>query len=105
MFERAARSLGATPGETFRRVTLPLIRPGVFVAALFAFVTSFDEPVVALFIAGTRAETLPKRMWDGIQYEIDPTATAMSTMLVVFATAVVCAAAWLQKERDGRRTI
>lgn len=97
--EHAARSLGATPVETFRYVTLPIIRPGVAVGALFAFVTSFDEPVVALFIAGTHAETLPKRMWNGIQYEIDPTATAMSTMLVLFAGAVVFLATWLR--RDG----
>ena len=100
--EHAARSLGATPFETFRYVTLPLIRPGVAVAALFAFVTSFDEPVVALFIAGTHAETLPKRMWDGIQYEIDPTATAMSTMLVLLAAVVVFIVTWLRREAEGR---
>lgn len=103
--ERASRSLGATPLETFRYVTLPIIRPGVLIAALFAFVTSFDEPVVALFIAGTHAETLPKRMWDGIQYEIDPTATAMSTILVVVAAAVVLAAGRLQQGAEGRESI
>jgi putative spermidine/putrescine transport system permease protein len=87
--EIAARTLGATSWEAAWRVTLPLIRPGVVTGTLFAFVTSFDEPVVALFIAGTRAITLPKRMWDGIQYEIDPTSAAASSILIFIAAVAV----------------
>lgn len=60
--EYAAMSLGASPWGAFRQVTLPLIRPGVLAGALFAFITSFDELIVALFISGTTAVTLPRRM-------------------------------------------
>lgn len=88
----ASRSLGATRFETLWRVTIPTIRAGLISGFLFAFVTSFDEPVVALFVAGTHAVTLPKRMWDGIQYEIDPAAAAMSAILIgVSATIVLIA--------------
>ena len=66
--EQAALSLGATPWGTFRQVTLPLIRPGVLVGALFAFITSFDELVVALFLSGSGAVTLPRRMWDDLRF-------------------------------------
>jgi len=61
--EQAALSLGATPGGTFFQVTLPLIQPGVLVGALFAFISSFDELVVSLFLSGSGAVTLPRRMW------------------------------------------
>jgi len=80
--ERASLSLGANPVKTFLLVTLPVIRPGVISAALFAFITSFDELVIAIFISGVHAVTLPKRMWDGIRMEIDPTIAAVSSMLI-----------------------
>lgn len=99
--EHAARTLGAGPWETARRVTLPLIRRGLVTGALFAFITSFDEPVVSLFLAGTQIVTLPKRMWDGIQYEIDPTAAAVSTMLVAFVTAIVWIAGRLLRNEQA----
>jgi len=63
-------------------VTVPLIRPGIVAGALFAFVTSFDDLVVALFVSGTRAVTLPVRMWAGIQFELNPTVAAVSAMLI-----------------------
>jgi putative spermidine/putrescine transport system permease protein len=81
--EQAARSLGASPLRAFLLVTVPLIRPGIVAGALFAFVTSFDDLVVALFVSGTRAVTLPVRMWAGIQFELNPTVAAVSTMLIV----------------------
>lgn len=87
--EVAARTLGATPAEVTWHITLPLVRPGILIGALFAFVTSFDEPILCLFIAGTRTVTLPKRMWDGIQYEIDPTSAAVSALLIGLAVSVV----------------
>jgi putative spermidine/putrescine transport system permease protein len=79
--EQAAMSLGAGPFYTLRRVTLPLIAPAVFSGALVAFLTSFDEVVVALFLSGLNP-TLPKRMWDDIRLEINPTIAAVSTLLV-----------------------
>jgi putative spermidine/putrescine transport system permease protein len=87
--ERAARSLGAHPARAFLKVTLPLIRPSILSAALFAFLASFDDVVIALFLSGTSATTLPKRMWDGIILEIDPTVAAVSTLLIVLSFVVV----------------
>ena len=87
--EQAALSLGATPGGTFFQVTLPLIRPGVLVGALFAFITSFDELVVALFLSGSGAVTLPRRMWDDLRFQIDPTIAAVSTLTIVLTAALM----------------
>jgi putative spermidine/putrescine transport system permease protein len=81
--EMAALSLGATPFGTFRQVTLPLILPGVLVGALFAFITSFDELVVALFLSGANAVTLPRRMWEDLRYALDPTIAAVSTLTIL----------------------
>jgi putative spermidine/putrescine transport system permease protein len=80
--ERAARSLGAHPVIAFSRITLPMIRPSILSGAFFAFLASFDDVVMALFLSGTSATTLPKRMWDGIVLEIDPTTAAVSTLLI-----------------------
>ncbi len=99
--EQAALSLGATPWGTFRQVTLPLIRPGVLVGALFAFITSFDELIVALFLSGSGAVTLPRRMWDDLRFEIDPTIAAVSTLTIVL-TASLLAMVHLARQR-GRR--
>jgi putative spermidine/putrescine transport system permease protein len=85
--EMAALSLGATPFGTFRQVTLPLIMPGILVGALFAFITSFDELVVSLFLSGANAVTLPRRMWEDLRYALDPTIAAVSTLTIVI-TAV-----------------
>jgi putative spermidine/putrescine transport system permease protein len=81
--EKAAMNLGANPIQAFLRVTLPLIKPGIIAGALFAFITSFDEIVVAMFICGTTAVTLPKRMLDGIRTEINPTISAVSTLEII----------------------
>ena len=87
--EHAALSLGATPLKTFRHVLFPLIRPGMIAGAVFAFIASWDDVVVALFISGTRSATLPKRMWEGLRSEVDPTIAAVSTLLVLFSVALM----------------
>jgi putative spermidine/putrescine transport system permease protein len=84
--EEAARTMGASPFRTFRTVTLPLVLPGLIGAAVFAFITSWDEVVVALFVAGVTATTLPLKMFSYLQTEINPTIAAVSTMLIL----VVC---------------
>ena len=89
--ELAAQNLGAGRWQTFRLVTLPLIRPGVVAGGLLAFITSFDEVVVAIFVSGSRQPTLPKQMWDGIRTEIDPTVAAVSTLLIAVTTLVLAA--------------
>jgi putative spermidine/putrescine transport system permease protein len=90
--EQAAQSLGANGWQTFRHVTLPLISPGIFAGAVFAFITSFDELIVALFIAGARGRTLPMRMFEGLRMEIDPTIAAVSSMLITFSVLVLASA-------------
>lgn len=101
--ELAAQNLGANQWQTFRFVTLPLIRPGLVSAALLAFVTSFDEVVVAIFVSGTQATTLPKQMWDGIRTEIDPTVAAVSTLLIAVTTAVIGISAVVRRRAAADR--
>jgi putative spermidine/putrescine transport system permease protein len=79
--ERAAMSAGAGPLRTFLWVTLPVLRPGILVGALFAFLHSFNEAVVAIFIAGRDASTLPKKMFESIRLESDPVIAVVSTLL------------------------
>jgi len=79
--ERAAMNAGAGPLRTFLFVTLPVLRPGILVSALFAFLHSFNEAVVALFIAGRDASTLPKKMFESIRLESDPVIAVVSTLL------------------------
>ncbi len=80
--ELAAMSLGASPPRTFFAVTLPLVKPGLLTGGLLAFITSFDELIIAIFVGGVRATTLPLKMWDGVRTEINPVLTAVSTVLV-----------------------
>jgi putative spermidine/putrescine transport system permease protein len=80
--ERAAMSSGAGPLRTFLHVTLPVLRPGMLVGALFAFLSSFNEAVVVLFIGGREAATLPKKMYESIRLESDPVIAVVSTLLV-----------------------
>ena len=92
--ERAALSLGASRWGTFHQVTLPLIRPGVLVGALFAFITSFDELVVALFVSSGSTVTLPRRMWDDLRFAIDPTIAAVSTLTVAVTVGLLAVTYW-----------
>jgi putative spermidine/putrescine transport system permease protein len=93
---RAATGLGATPWTAFRRVTLPLVSPGVATGAIFAFATSFDEVVVILFIGGPAQRTVPRQMWNGIREAIDPSILAIATLLTVFAIALFGTINWLR---------
>jgi putative spermidine/putrescine transport system permease protein len=102
--EQAALSLGATPRAAFWQVTLPLIQPGVLVGALFAFITSFDELVVALFLSGSGAVTLPRRMWDDLRFQIDPTIAAVSTLVIVLTAALMFGAHVLRRRMEQNRT-
>jgi putative spermidine/putrescine transport system permease protein len=93
---RASLSLGASPLTTFRRVTLPIIAPGVISGALFAFATSFDEVVVTLFLAGAEQVTLPRQMFTGIRENINPTIAALATILIVLSTSLLLVLEWLR---------
>jgi len=85
----AARSLGASPANAFWKVTLPMIMPGVLAGAVFAFLTSFDEVVVALFVSGIDSVTLPVQMWNGIRFEVSPAVAAASCILLVLSILVL----------------
>jgi putative spermidine/putrescine transport system permease protein len=86
--EQAAEGLGASRTRTLLRVTLPLLRPSLVSAGLLAFLSSFDELVVALFLAGPNM-TLPKKMFDNILMEIDPTIAAVSVMQILLVSVVL----------------
>jgi putative spermidine/putrescine transport system permease protein len=102
---RVAATLGATPFTAFREVILPLILPGVISGALFAFVTSFDEVVVVLFVASYDQQTIPLQMWNGIREQISPTILAVATILVVFSIVLLTAIELLRRRSDRLRGI
>jgi putative spermidine/putrescine transport system permease protein len=86
---RASASLGASPIRTFLRVTMPLISRGIVTGAIFAFVTSFDEVVIALFLRAPAFQTLPVQMYNSVTVEIDPTIAASSSIVVVVVTLII----------------
>jgi len=100
--ERAALSLGASRLTTFMKVTFPLIRPGVITGALFAFITSFDEVVIAIFITGSRVVTLPRQMWDGIRISINPTISAVASLLIVFSIFLLLSTEMLRRYSEKK---
>ena len=87
--ELAAQSLGANPSRTFSRITLPLILPGVLAGGLFAFITSWDEVVVSIFMTTTRFRTLPVEMWEQVRQVVDPTVAAVATVVMAVTTTVL----------------
>jgi len=100
----AAASLGAPPWLAFRRVALPIIFPGVFAGALFAFATSFDEVVVALLLTGPGQRTLPRQMFAGINDNISLTITAAGTLLILLACLLLVVAEALRRRSEQLRT-
>ena len=97
--------LGANPLLTFFRVTVPSIRTGLVVAGLFAFVTSFDQVEVSLFLTRPKNNTLPIAMFNYEQNYQDPTLAAISTILIGFTVVLVLAAVSLLKTQEYRRLI
>ncbi|PMR68342.1 ABC transporter permease [Halomonas heilongjiangensis] len=100
---RAAHSLGANPTRTFFKVVLPLVTPGVVSGALFAFITSFDEVVVVLFIAGPGQRTMPIQMWSGIREQISPTILAVATLLVLLSMLLLTTLELLRRRGERLR--
>lgn len=98
--EQAALSLGASRLLALRRITLPLIAPGIFSAALFAFLTSFDELLIPLFLSGVEAQTLTVRIWNSLLLEVDPTIAAVSSFLIGVTTAILGASAFLRRRGE-----
>jgi putative spermidine/putrescine transport system permease protein len=102
---RAAASLGANPRTTFFKIIMPLILPGVISGGLFAFVTSFDEVVAVLFIAGPEQQTIPRQMWNGIREAISPAILAVATILVVISIALLATVELLRRRSERLRGV
>ena len=100
---RAASSLGAPPHTAFFKVVVPLILPGVISGALFAFITSFDEVVVALFLTAFEQRTIPRQMWAGIREQISPTILAVATLLVILSIALLTTLELLRRRSERLR--
>lgn len=95
----------AGPLQTFVRITLPLIRPGVIGGALFAFIHSFDEVVISSLVSGLSIRTQSLKMWENIRHEIDPTIAAVASLLVLFPVLWLIAiyVAWWRSRPTSRR--
>jgi putative spermidine/putrescine transport system permease protein len=95
--EQAALSLGASRLTAFRRITLPLIAPGFASAAIFAFLSSFDELLMSLFLSGPGQQTLPVRIWSAVLFQLDPTIAAVSALLVLVSVVALGFTTLLQR--------
>jgi putative spermidine/putrescine transport system permease protein len=97
--ERAALGLGANPARVFFKIVVPIAMPGVLSAALFAFLASFDELVISLFLAGARNQTLPVRIWNSLHLEIEPVIAAAATFLIAVTGLVLLVDAGMRRVR------
>ena len=100
---RASASMGADGVRTFFKVTVPLVLPGMISGALFAFITSFDEVVVVLFLAGAEEYTIPRRMFSGIREQISPTILAVATILVLLSILLLTTLELLRRRNERLR--
>ncbi|RBW43856.1 ABC transporter permease [Loktanella sp. D2R18] len=100
---RAAANMGATPTVTFFRVQMPLILPGVISGGLFAFITSFDEVVVVLFVGAAAQKTLPWQMFTGLREQISPTILAVATVLVGISILLLATVELLRRRSERLR--
>jgi putative spermidine/putrescine transport system permease protein len=102
---RAAANMGANPVKTFFKIQMPLILPGVISGGLFAFITSFDEVVVVMFVGSTNQKTLPWQMFTGLREQISPTILAVATILVVISIALLITLEMLRRRSERLRGI
>lgn len=101
---RAAASMGAAPWTIFRGITLPLILPGMISGGLFAFVTSFDEVVVVMFIASPEEQTIPRQMWNGIRESISPAILSVATILVIVSVLLLTTVELLRRRGERMKS-
>lgn len=100
---RAAASLGANPVTTFFKIQMPLILPGVISGGLFAFITSFDEVVVVIFVGSAGQQTLPWQMFTGLREQISPTILAVATILVIISIGLLTTVEVLRRRSERLR--
>lgn len=99
----AGLSMGASPLKTFFDIVVPLIRPGVISGAMFAFVTSFDEVVLVLFLAGPGQRTIPRQMFSGLREQINPTILAVATLLILVSVIFLITLELLRRRSERLR--
>jgi ABC-type spermidine/putrescine transport system permease subunit II len=100
--EQAAMNLGANRFTTLRRVVFPMVIPGMISSGLFAFLISFDELIIAIFISTPTMDTLPKRLWEGIRTEINPTIASISVMLILISIFVLVSVGFVRRYFERR---
>ena len=100
--ERAGLSLGGSRLYVFRRVVIPLAFPGIMSSALFAFLASFDELIISLFLAGVRSQTLPVRIWNSLHLELEPVIAAVSAFLIAVTGLVLALDMLLRRLRASK---
>lgn len=99
--DNTARTLGAGFFEILLKIKLPLLYRSLIICLILTFIISFDEPVISLFISGTRNVTLPKAMWDGIRYEINPSILAIASLIICFTTILTCITIFIYKPNNN----
>ncbi|TCZ55395.1 ABC transporter permease [Roseicella aquatilis] len=99
--EQAARGMGASLWQTLRWVILPRIAPGIASGAIFAFIHSWDELVMVLFIASRQVFTLPRKIWDGINENLDPSMAAVAVLLILFTVLLLALDGAVRARRGG----
>ena len=100
---RAGQNCGASPQTVFFKIIMPLILPGVISGALFAFITSFDEVVAVIFLAGYEQRTIPRQMWSGIREQISPTILSVATILVCISIMLLTSVELLRRRSEKLR--
>jgi len=95
--DHAAYTLGANQARTFIHITFPLLRAGLLAAFMFAFIVSFDELTIALFVTGGRIVTLPRKMWDDALLQVSPTLAAIAALVLIFMTVVILASEYSRR--------
>lgn len=103
--EYASRNLGATPFYTMIHITIPLIRPALLSGGLFAFATSFDELVISMFLCNIRNNTLPKKIWDGVRSEVDPTITSIASILILVVSIIMIASSVMEYRIENPKIV
>ncbi len=102
---RAGANMGANPRTVFFKIVMPLITPGMISGALFAFITSFDEVVAVIFLAGFEQRTIPRQMWSGLREQISPTILAVATIMVTLSIVLLTVLELLRRRSERLRGI
>lgn len=98
--ERASLSLGASRVGTFFRITFPLILPGIISGALFSFLLSFDELLIPMFLGGVNITTLPTQIWGSLTYQVDPTVSAVSSLIIIVMVVLILTGQYFSRKKE-----